>query len=182
MTLGAGRVRAGTLAAVVAASVFAGGCARPDEGPFTIRDDGIGPLLISRDYDAAVDAARAAAPESVLAGPGCGGLDEVRYQGRMGEFPVSLMAMAEDTVLVEVELGLDSPLTAADEMECIALRNRFAAPFFARFGQPSSHWEIDKPVSREHLLGTGPVVVVARWFPTGRSCYISAHYGYPGAE
>lgn len=182
MTRGAGRVHAGTLVAVVAASVFAGACARPGEGPFAIHDDGIGPLLIGRDYDDAVNAARAAAPESVLAGPGCGGLDEVRYQGRVGEFPVSLMAMAEDAVLVEIELGLDNPLTAPDETECTALRDRFAAPFVARFGQPSRHWEIDKPVSREHLLGAGPVVVVARWFPTGRSCYISAHYGYPGAE
>lgn len=182
MTQGTRRVRAGALAAVVAASVFAGACPRTDDAPFTIRDDGIGPLVIGRDYDDAVEAARVVAPESILAGPGCGGLDEVRYQGRMGEFPVSLMAMAESTVLGEVELGLDSPLTAQDEAACIVLRNRFAAPFVARFGQPSAHWDIDKPVSREHLLRTGPVVVAARWFPTGRSCYISAHYGYPARE
>ncbi len=182
MTLRTSRVHTGALVAVVAASVFVGACAQPDEPPFALLDDGIGPLVLARDYDDAVEAARRVAPESVLAGPGCGELDEVRYSGQMGEFPVSLMAMADNGVLVEVELGLDSPLTAADEATCIALRNRFAAPFVAHFGQPSAHWEVDKPVSREHLLRAGPVVVVARWFATGRSCYISAHYGYQVAE
>lgn len=182
MTLWTSRVPAVTLAAIVAASVFVGACARPDADPLTLHDDGIGPLVLARDYEDAVAAARRAAPESVLAGPGCGELDEVRYSGRMGEFPVSLMAMADGGVLVEVELGLDSPLTAPDEAACIALRDRFGAPFVARFGQPSAHWELDKPVSHEHLLRAGPVVVVARWFATGRSCYISAHYGYQAAE
>jgi hypothetical protein len=177
MTLRTARVPAVTLAAIVAASVFVGACARPDADPLALHDDGIGPLVLGRYYDDAVAAAGRVAPDSMLAGPGCGELDEVRYSGRMGEFPVSLMAMADDGVLVEVELGLDAPLTAPDEAACIAMRNRFAEPFVARFGQPTAHWELDKPVSREHRMRTGPVVVVARWFPTGQSCYVSVHYG-----
>lgn len=176
MTLRGSRVPAGALAAVMAASVFIGACAQPDAGPLVLRDDGIGPLTLGRNYEDAVEAARRVAPDSILAGPGCGELDEVRYTGRMGEFPVSLMAMADDGGLVEIELGLDAPLTAPDEAACIALRNRFAEPFVDRFGQPTAHWALDKPVSREHMVRTGPVVVVARWFATGRSCYVSAHY------
>lgn len=182
MRLRTARGRAATLVAVVAAGVLVGACGPPDGAPFALRDHGIGPLLIGRAYEDAVEVARRLAPESVLAGPGCGGLDEVRYSGRSGEFPVSLMAMADDGALVAVELGLDSPLTASDEAACIALRDHFAAPFIASFGQPTAHSEIDKPVSREHPLGIGPVVVVARWFATGRSCYISARYGYPPAQ
>lgn len=178
MTLRAFQVPAAALAAIMAAGVFIGACARPDAGPLALRDDGIGPLTLARGYDDAVEAVRRIAPDSMLAGPGCGELDEVRYAGRMGEFPVSLMAMADGGALVEIELGLDAPLTASDEAACLALRNHFAEPFVARFGPPSAHWEVDKPVSREHLLRTGPVVVVARWFATGRSCYISAHYGF----
>jgi hypothetical protein len=60
----------------------------------------------------------------------------------------------------------------------VALRDEFAAPFEAQFGAVDKRWEERKPVSREHLALTGPVVLVARWFPTGSSCYVSAHYGY----
>lgn len=182
MTLRPFRVPAVTLAAIVAASVFVGACARPAADPLALHDDGIGPLVLGRDYGEAVAAAGRVAPDSMLAGPGCGELDEVRYNGHMGEFPVSLMAMADEGVLVEVELGLDAPLTAPDEAACLAMRDRFAEPFVARFGQPAALWELDKPVSREHRVRTGPVVVVARWFPTGRSCYISVHYGRRESE
>lgn len=172
--------RSTALAVVLAASAFGGACARPEPSAVALGEHGIGPLLLDRSYDDAVAAARRLAPDSLLAGPGCGGLDEIRYSGHMAEFPVSLMAMARNDRLVEVELGLDAPLTAANEAACLGLRDRFAAPFVDRFGAASGHWTIDKPVSREHLLGVGPVVVVARWFVTGNSCYVSARYGDAG--
>ncbi|NGX16503.1 hypothetical protein [Wenzhouxiangella sp. XN24] len=142
-----------------------------------INADGIGPLALGADYATAVAAAQRAAPDSAFAGPGCGGLDEVRFSGVLGTLPVSAMGMAEDERLVEIELGLDAPLQAEDQAACLALRDRFAETFVARFGSATEHWEIRKPVSREFMARTGPVVLVARWFSTGRSCYVSAVYG-----
>jgi hypothetical protein len=178
MTLRTWSVLLGTLVALLAASVFLWQRPVPDTRLMALHTDGIGPLRLGRDYPEAVEAVRRTAAENMLAGPGCGELDEVRYSDRLGEFPVSVMAMADDGVLVEIELGLDSPLQADDEAACVALRDRFGEAFAARFGPFEEHQEIRKPVSREHVARSGPVVLVARWFDTGRSCYISAHYGY----
>ncbi|HMA99148.1 MAG TPA: hypothetical protein VKO38_06830, partial [Wenzhouxiangella sp.] len=49
--------------------------------------------------------------------------------------------------------------------------------FIERFGPFVQTWEVSKPVSQELMARTGPVVVAARWFAMGGSCYISAHYG-----
>jgi hypothetical protein len=167
----------GVLAAGVAAGAFSAvqGPVRVD--PVLLAPDGVGPLRLGHDYEAAAAAARRAAPESAFAGIGCGGLDEVRYSTRLGELPVSVMGMAEAGALVEVELMLDAPTRAADESACLALRDELAAPFFARFGAVGPEWTVEKPVSTEHLQRVGPAVLVARWFPTGQSCYVSALYG-----
>lgn len=171
------QVLIGALVAVLAAGALLGRSLQSDAGAMAIRDDGIGPLMLGGDYAAAVAAAQRLAPRSALAGLGCGGLDEVRFSGTLDELPVSAMGMATDDRLVEIELGLDAPLQAADQEACLALRDRFAASFVARFGVTTEQWEIRKPVSREFMARTGPVVLVARWFPTGRSCYVSAVYG-----
>ena len=167
-----------TLVAMLAASVFS--LARTPEirDPLAISPDGIGPLRIGRPYAEATDAAREAAPGSAFAGLGCGGLEEVRYSGMLGDHPVSAMAMADGGALIEIELALDAPTRADNEAACVALREEFAAPFVARFGPVSERWAERKPVSREHLARTGPVILAARWFPTGGSCYVTAHYGY----
>lgn len=171
-----------TLVAVLAAGVFLFGCSPRQEDPLRLLGDGIGPLQLGRDYEETADAARRQAPGSAFAGLGCGGLDEVRYSGELGGFPVSAMAMAEDGVIVEIEVTLDAPTQTRDEAACVQLRDRFAEPFLDRFGPVAERWELRKPVSREHLARTGPVVVVARWFRTGGSCYVSAHYGYGTAS
>lgn len=170
-------VLVGALVAVLAASALLGRPFQSGADPMAIRADGIGPLILGGDYAEAVAAAQRVAPRSTLAGLGCGGLDEVRFSGTLAEFPVSAMGMAADDRLVEIELGLDAPLQAADQAACLALRDRFAESFVARFGAAAEQWEIRKPVSHEFMARTGPVVLVARWFPTGRSCYVSAVYG-----
>lgn len=178
MTLRTWSVLLGTLVAVLAASVLLWQHPAPDERAIALHTDGIGPLRLGHHYPAAIEAVRRVAADTLLAGPGCGDLDEVRYSGQLGELPVSVMAMADDGVLIEIELGLDSPLQADDEAACVALRDRVGEAFVARFGPFQARREVRKPVSREHIAQSGPVVLVARWFDTGRSCYISAHYGY----
>jgi len=168
---------AGALVALAAAGALFERSLEPDAEPMAIRGDGIGPLVLGGDYATAVAAAQRVAPQSTFAGLGCGGLDEVRFSGVLGELPVSAMGMADDDRLVEIELGLDAPLQAADQAACLALRDRFAEAFIERFGSATEHWEVRKPVSREFMARTGPVVLVARWFSTGRSCYVSAVYG-----
>lgn len=140
--------------------------------------DGIGPLRLDRDYQETVAATMAAAPATAFAGLGCNGLDEVRFSARLADLPVSAMGMAVGGRIAEIEVALDAPLQAPSEADCIALRDRFGAPFMAHYGPPAGARTEHKPVSREHLVETGPVVLVARWFPTGNSCYVSAHYGY----
>jgi len=167
-----------TLVALLAASVYSLARTPGVANPLAISETGIGPLQLGRPYaEVAADAQRVA-PDNALAGIGCGGLDEVRYSSRLDGHPVSAMGMADQGRLIEIELTLDAPLQAASEAACVALRDEFAAPFVARFGAIDKYWEERKPVSREHLASTGPVVLVARWFPTGNSCYVSAHYGY----
>lgn len=182
MTPSATRPGRRTLVAVLAAGVFLFGCPARHEDPLRLLDDGIGPLQLGRDYQETAAAARQQAPESAFAGLGCGGLDEVRYSGELGGFPVSPMAMAENGAIVEIEITLDAPTQSRDEAACVELMDRFAEPFLERFGPFEERWELRKPVSREHLARTGPVVVAARWFRTGQSCYVSAHYGYGAAS
>ncbi len=166
-----------TLAVVLAASVLCLAGCRPAENPMAQHEDGVGPLRLGMPYDEVVAAVRRAAPDSVLAGPGCGNRDEVTYTGLLGEFPVTAMGMADDGLLTEVEINLDTPRQAPDEQSCLALRARFEEIFVARFGAPGAEWSERKPVSVEHRISVGPAVVVARWFPTGGSCYVSAVYG-----
>jgi len=171
-----------TLVAVVAASVFHIGCLPGVGDPLELKSDGIGPLQLGRDYEETAKAALRAVPETAFAGLGCNGLDEVRYSGEFAGFPVSAMGMADRGVIIEVELSVDSPIQATDETACLALRERFARPFIERFGPLTERWEERKPVSREHMARTGPVVLVARWFPTGGSCYVSALYRHEASE
>jgi len=172
----------GALVALLATGALFSAQGGPGVEPLALEPDGIGPLRLGRGYDDAVAAARVSAPESAFAGLGCNGLDEVRYSGRIAALPVSAMAMARDGAIAEVELTLDAPLQASDENACIALRDEFAAPFFSRFGAATESWTEQKPVSREHMLQVGPVQLVARWFQTGRTCYVSAHYGITRAD
>lgn len=169
-------VPAGALVAMLATGALSLGSAKPAIDPVLLADDGIGPVLLGREYLAVAADARLAAPESAFAGPGCGGFDEVRYSGQLAALPVSVMGMADGGVIKEVELTLDAPLRTPDERSCVALRDELAAPFVERFGPPGPARTDDKPVSREHSLPVGPVVVLARWFDTGRSCYITAIY------
>ena len=180
MTGGTKLVIYGTLVAVVAASVFLLELReRRDEAadPLALHNDGVGPLRLGLDLESAAAAARRVAPESVMVGPGCGDRDEVTYSGVLGSLPVTAMAMADDEIVTEVELTLDGVSQAEDEAACVAHRARLAAPFVARFGPEGEHGVVRKPVSSEHMVQIGPAVVIARWFSTGRSCYISANYG-----
>jgi hypothetical protein len=166
----------GVLAALLAAStlVSAPGGGAPDA--LALGAEGIGPLELGQDYFDAVAATRRAAPQTAFAGLGCNGLDEIRYSGEFAALPVSVMGMARDGMLAEIELTVDAPVQTADESACLALRDHLAVPFLERFG-PAGIARIDeKPVSREHILPVGPVALVARWFASGRSCYVSAVY------
>ncbi|MFW5815624.1 MAG: hypothetical protein ACOCVP_02090 [Wenzhouxiangella sp.] len=167
----------GMLVAATAASAWLlqGGAA--GEAPTALSDRGIGPLLLNRDFDRAERRAFRAAPETAFSGLGCAGLDEIRYDGRLHGHPVGVMAMADQGRIREVEAMLYSPSQTEDRASCVALRDAFAEPFVARFGPFEKTWEIRKPVSEELLARTGPVVLAARWFAMGRSCYVSAHYG-----
>jgi hypothetical protein len=170
-------VLAGTLVALLAASVFFVAQRPPAEDPLALHADGIGPLRLGRDYREAAALAQRQNPDTAFVGSGCGGLDEIRYSGRLGDLPVGIMAMADQGVLIEVEAAIEAPLQAESEAACLAMRDRLAAIFIPRFGPLERTWTVRKPVSREHMATTGPVVLVARWFPTGGSCYVSAHYG-----
>ena len=182
MTLRTALVLTGTLAAVLAASVFFVARSPERDDPMMLHTDGIGPLRLGRDYQESAAAAARIAPDTAFAGLGCGGLDEIRYSGHLADLPVTVMAMAADGLLVEIESSVDAPLQTADEAACLALRDQFATVFVARSGTPAATWTVAKPVSREHMLRSGPVVIVARWFRTGGSCYVSAHYGVNETE
>jgi hypothetical protein len=147
------------------------------EEPLALTDRGIGPLLLDRSFEKAERQAFRAAPETAFSGPGCAGLDEIRYDGWLDGRPVSVMAMADEGRIREVEAMLYSPSETEDRNACLSLRDNFAQPFLDRFGPFEQAWEINKPVSEELLARTGPVVIAARWFAMGRSCYVSAHYG-----
>lgn len=169
-------ILAGALVAALATSALLH--ARHDDlpEPLALQADGIGPLRLGLGYDFATDAARRVAPDTVMAGIGCGGRDEITYSGTFAGLPVTAMAMADDGIVNEVELSLDWPRQAEHESACLAERDQLAKHFVARFGPEGERWTIPKPVSSEHMVQVGPVVLVARWFSTGRSCYVSAVY------
>jgi hypothetical protein len=176
MTLRAWLVLVGTLAAGLAASVLFLAAPGSTYDPLAIQADGIGPLRLGANYQASTIAARRAAPETAMAGAGCTGRDEITYSGQLGDLPVTVMAMADDGVITEVEMTLDAPRSAVNEAECLAVRGQLAEHFMARFGPAQEELVIRKPVSSEHLLDIGPANLNARWFATGRSCYITASY------
>jgi hypothetical protein len=179
VTLRTSLVLFGTLAAVLAASVLARqppGLPDPGSEALALRHDGIGPLRLGAGYAAATDAARLAAPDTMMAGEGCSGRDEITYSGTLGGLPVTVMAMADDGLINEVELTLDHPRQAANETACLALRDHLGNHFVTHFGERGTEWVVKKPVSSEHMLQVGPAVMAARWFSTGRSCYITASY------
>ncbi len=167
----------GALAAMAAASACALVLWSDAPDPVLLGPEGIGPLVLGRAYDEASVAARRSVPDRLLIGPGCDGRDEIRYEARLAELPVSVMAMADGARITEVEITLDAPRQAKNEAACLALRQTLGAHFVARFGASGETWVLHKPVSSEHMLRVGPAVIVARWFPTGRSCYVSAVYG-----
>lgn len=176
MRLRPGRALPGALVALAAAgALFLGGCARPP-APLAFHPDGIGPLRLGMPYEAAVEAIRQAAPDTYIAGPGCGDRDEVSYAGVLEGVPVTVMGMADADVLNEIELGLESPRQAEDEAACLALRRLLSHPLAAQLGPPGGTQVIQKPVSVEHIAPLGPALMVVRWFPTGRSCYVSVVY------
>jgi hypothetical protein len=180
MTLRTWLVLLGTLAAVLAASALLRQPPDPAPDALALLSDGIGPLRLGADYAAAAEAARRAAPATMMAGEGCSGRDEITYSGTLGGLPVTVMAMADDGVINEVEMTLDHPRQAENEAACLALRDRLGEHFVARFGAGDAHWVVKKPVSSEHMLQVGPAVLAARWFSTGRSCYITATFTPPG--
>ena len=141
-----------------------------------LRDDGIGPLRLGERFDRAETKALRLGPGGLYAGPGCSGLREIRYDIRFGAVPVGVMAMGEHDIIQQVEATLHAPTRAADAEACMALRDDFAEPLVQRFWSYERQWQTAKPVSTEFLARTGPVVVVARWFDTGGSCYVSARF------
>ena len=169
-------IPAGALVVVLATSALLHARSdRPDA--MALRDDGIGPMRLGLDYDATVKAAQRVAPDTFMAGVGCGGRDEVTYSGRLAGRPATAMAMADGGTVNEVEITFDHLRQAEHEAACLEERDRLAEHFVARFGTEGERWTVPKPVSSEHMVQVGPVVVVARWFGTGRSCYVSAVYG-----
>lgn len=176
MKHGSGWLLGGALAVTLAASALAlPWRVAPD--PVLPGPDGVGPLQLGRAFDDATIAARRSVRHRLLVGPGCDGRDEIRYEGRLAGLPVSVMAMADDTRISEIEMTLDAPRQAEDEAACLALRATLGEHFVSRFGAAGKAWALHKPVSSEHMVRVGPAVLIARWFPTGRSCYVSAVYG-----
>ncbi len=145
--------------------------------PTALSDHGIGPLYLDQSFASAERLAFRVAPETAFSGIGCSGLDEIRYDGWLGEHPVGIMAMAQDGRIQEIEATLFEPKRADSLEACRVLRDRFAERFIERFGPYKSTWEVSKPVSRELMAQTGPVVMMARWFRAGGSCYVRAHFG-----
>ena len=145
--------------------------------PMALHASGVGPLLLGGSF---LDAERSAfrlAAESAFSGTGCGGLAEIRYDGWLGEHFVGVMAMTGDDRIASVEISLHETRRARNLDECLLLRDGFAAPFLDRFGAFDSRWQVIKPVAREAVARTGPVVITARWFDTGGDCQVSARYG-----
>ncbi len=166
-----------TLAVLAAGVGWLGlGVEAPPE-PTSLSDNGIGPLYLGQAFKDAESQAFRVEPQTAFSGIGCSGLDEVRYEGRMGNHPVGIMAMAQNGRVEEIEASLFEPKSADSLEGCRKLRDDFAGGFIERFGPYTKTWEIRKPVSRELVARTGPVIVMARWFGAGKDCYVSAHFG-----
>lgn len=144
--------------------------------PASLAEDGIGPLRLESDFRRAERLAFRLAPDTAFSGPGCSGLDEIRYETLLGDYPVSLMAMAAADRIQEIEAAVLVPNQADSLDSCVALRDSFAEVFIERFGDYQTTWKISKPVSQELMARTGPVLIKARWFRAGGSCNISAHF------
>jgi hypothetical protein len=165
---------------LLAATVVAGGLwwqsGRIDIDATSLAEDGIGPLRLGKDFQQAERLAFRLAPETAFSGIGCSGMDEIRFEAQLGDYTVDMMGMAGDGRIQDIEATLIRP-NLADSLEaCLVLRDRFARVFVERFGEYTQSWQLSKPVSQEHLARTGPVLVVARWFRAGGSCYVSAHF------
>jgi len=165
------------LACALAAAIFQWPPPAPSMSPMSVGEDGIGPLRLGRDFPEAEHLAFRAAPQSAFSGVGCAGFNEIRYDGWLGENFVGVMAMGNDDRIETVEVTLHQPTPARNQYECLLLRDRFAETFVSRLGPFESSGEVIKPVSRETLARTGPVLITARWFDTGSGCYVSARYG-----
>ena len=168
------------LSGLLAAALAAGGLVNSDppiETPSKVHEAGLGPLQLERNFEEAKRAVFRSAPDSAFSGVGCAGLDEIRYDVELDGRLVGVMAMADNGRIREVEATLYSPSVSESREACLTLRDDFAGPFLERFGPFQQRWEVSKPVSQELLARTGPVVIAARWFSMGKSCYISAHYG-----
>ena len=142
-----------------------------------LHEDGVGPMRLGRDFDEVEHLAFRTAGESAFSGIGCNGLAEIRYHGTLGGQAVGVMAMTGSNHIETVEIALQQPTAARSHDDCLMLRDRFAEPFLARYGAFDATWQVNKPVSRETLARTGPVLIEARWFHSGTDCYVSARYG-----
>lgn len=170
------------LAVLVACGVVAAagqGRWSADADVMSLEEDGVGPMRLGQAFDEAERLAFRMAAESAFTGVGCAGLAEIRYEGRLGEHFVGIMAMTGGDRIETVEVTLRQPASVQTQAECISLRDRFAGPFISRYGAVDGSWQLHKPVSVESLARTGPVLIESRWFPTGGDCYISARYGDP---
>ncbi len=145
--------------------------------PMALQDQGVGPFLLGGDFLEAERSAFRVAAESAFSGIGCGGFAEIRYDGWLGEHFVGVMAMSGDDRIESVEITLHETPRARNQEDCLRLRDGFAEPFLSRFGAFASSWQVTRPLSRETLARTGPVLITARWFDTGGDCYVSARYG-----
>lgn len=164
------------LAAATAAGSFWWQSGEKDIEATTLAEDGIGPLRLGKDFQQAERLAFRLAPQTAFSGPGCSGMDEIRFETQLGGFTVDIMGMADGGRIQDVEATLIEPARADHLEACLALRDRFGQVFVERFGEYTETWQRSKPVSQEHLARTGPVVLMARWFRAGGSCYVSAHF------
>lgn len=167
---------ASLLAAVSAAGDFWWEAESINIGPTTLAEDGIGPFRLGQDFQQAERLTFQLTPETAFSGLGCSGMDEIRYDARLGEHPVSIMAMADSGQILEIEAILTDPDRAENLQACLALRDHFAKAFIEKFGDYESRWQLNKPVSQEHFAKTGPVLIKARWFQAGGDCDVSAIY------
>ncbi len=166
------------------ALLLTGASSHPSGNPWggaaaVLTADGIGPLRVGASLERAERLAARLAPAGFYSGPGCAGLEEIRYDIRLGDAPVGVMAMASDGWISEVEVSLHTPTRADTQGACVSLRDDFAQPFLGQFGPYVDQWQIDNPVSTELVARTGPVMLAARWFATGQTCYVSARFGPP---
>lgn len=145
-----------------------------------IHERGIDTLVLGSAYADAVALTRRAISDPVLDGPGCDGRDQISYKTTLADLPVSIMAMADEGYLHEIEAWLSTPRRADDEAACVTLRDRFARPFLGLGDSSREHPlvmpTLIRPISREHRVEVGPVVLYAQWFPSDGTCYVGARF------